>query len=111
MQSLIAHRLCQEAGTFFAQYPDSNTNISVYLDRTGEVTSERCEAEDWMPGYGKPAFEVCHFSAAWPNGVIHGDAATEAGIDKALEDAEAERLRFYQERTEIFGAEAWPKTA
>jgi len=64
-----------------------------------------------MPGYGKPAFEVCYFSAACPDGLVQGNAATEAAVDKALEDAKAELLRFYQERTEIFGAKAWPRTA
>jgi hypothetical protein len=66
---------------------------------------------------GSPYWEICTVRPLSGEVFIHGDYhsiygdVTDELLSATIEEAVAERIRFYKERETVFGATAWPKAA
>lgn len=64
---------------------------------------------------GGPYWEICTVRPLSGEVFIHGDyhdiygGVTGELLSATIEEAVAQRVRFYKERAETFGASAWPK--
>jgi hypothetical protein len=85
--------------------------IRIYLDSHGNLNSELTEGDDTgSQGIGPPQFDVCWFNNSHPNGCT-GYGEELVSEEEALAAALEERQRFYKEREEVYGKDAWPKQA
>ena len=77
--------------------------------RHGQLDSETDVFQQLLEiaGHSRPYFEVCTVI----NGVIQdqaGDIISTDDLPALLKNAEAERIRFYSEREQVYGESAWP---
>jgi hypothetical protein len=68
---------------------------------------------DYLPlleqaGDGKPYWEICSLDNTGEM-VADGDIISDWQLQTALDNAVAERTRFYAEREEAYGPSAWPR--
>lgn len=100
------------------QVTNSGLPTIFFITRLGELASislkkEHAEDEEVFVRLheraGNPHFEICTVV----NGVVHGRSdvikTDEETLNHAIEDAEAERKRFYSERIETYGDAALPR--
>jgi hypothetical protein len=98
--------------------------LLLFINRTGDIdsvtvpTTERDEYGDEVmielaTRAGRPHFEICTVidgaASAIGNFISLDNLPT--GLAEAVANAEAERVRFYSERAEEYGEDAWPKAA
>ena len=101
------------------KYVETKEPLMLFVDRHGGVDGVSLRHGQFdnetdvfqrlleMANHAGPYFEICTVI----NGVIQdqaGDMISTDDLPALLKNAEAERVRFYSEREQVYGASAWP---
>ena len=101
------------------RYVETKQPLMLFVDRYGDIDgvtlrhgqfdNENHAFEELLEiaGHSGPYFQICTVI----NGVIQdqaGDLISTDDLPALLKNAEAERIRFYSEREQVYGESAWP---